>query len=203
MRASWSSASTGTCVALVSCAPSTGQKPASSGYSRPQAGQAFIQTGALSARGACSGSRSRRARLAAVPGHTRAEVQDAVAARTLLELVFAGQALEKHRGQAHVASRASAVGGEADRGAATTADRLVAPVQHRRHVGDQTGANRFFFGDRGVALSESTYRVAFDRRQLGQERVALAADLQHVHARLLQEAIQLLHLDLPIAVQLA
>src|SRR6478735_7752752 len=111
MRASWLSASTGTCVALVSCAPSTGQKPASSGYSRPQAGQAFIQTDAPSASGSCSDARSRGARLAAVTGDAGSVVQDAITARALLELVFTGQALKQHRRQAHVASRTSAVGG--------------------------------------------------------------------------------------------
>src|SRR3954464_14267252 len=102
MRASWLSASTGTWVALVSCAPSTGQKPASSGYKRPQAGQAFIQTDAPSASSTGWRCRSRRARLPAVTRLAGAVVQDPVTARALLELVFTRQRLKEHGGQTHV-----------------------------------------------------------------------------------------------------
>src|SRR5882724_8507201 len=160
MRGSWLSASTGTCVALVSCEPSTGQNPASSGYSRPQIGQAFIQTDTPSER-ARTGARSRRVRLAGTR-YPRTVVQDAVAARALFELVFSRQLLEEHRRQAHVAGGAGTVRGRGDGRAATTAEQLIASVQDRRHVGDQAFANRFLLGHDGLALCEPTHGVAFD-----------------------------------------
>src|SRR3982750_1617224 len=79
---------------------------------------------------------SRSARLAAVRHHARPIIQDSVAARALLELVFTRQSLKKHRGETHVASGTSAIRGVANGRAAATSDHLVPTIKHGRDVGD-------------------------------------------------------------------
>src|SRR5687767_13482792 len=108
MRASFASFRTGTCVALVSCCPSVGQNPESSGYKRPHTGHAFmgdLPIASIRTSRAPSASTwlavSRRA-----VGGRRARflvVQDAVTARALVHLLCLHDLLKQHRWQRDVA----------------------------------------------------------------------------------------------------
>ena len=87
-------------------APSTGQKPASSGRAARRSGR----PSSVAALGRSPHAALRALSRSGRPGRI---VEDAIAARALLELVAAHQLLEQHRRQAHVAGAAGAVGASA------------------------------------------------------------------------------------------
>src|SRR6188768_3823333 len=66
----------------------------------------------------------------------RPEIEDAVAARALAEIVGAQELLEQHRLEPDMTRAAGAVAGPRERGALALADHLVAPVKVRLHPGD-------------------------------------------------------------------
>src|SRR6187431_2810748 len=108
MRASCASFSTGTWAALVSCCPSAGQNPESSGYKRPHTGQAFmgdLPIASLRTNRAPSASTwlavSRRAVRRC--GARFLVVQDAVATGALVHLLRLHDLLKQHRRQRDVA----------------------------------------------------------------------------------------------------
>src|SRR5262249_42286741 len=80
---------------------------------------------------------SRTARLAFGFGlPCRPEIEDAVAARALAEIVGAEELLEQHRLEPDVARAAGTVTRPCERGALALADHLVAPVKVGLHLGD-------------------------------------------------------------------